>query len=135
MISAKKRELLSYVFFGVLTTIVSFTTYTIFNRVFNFDTVPANVISWIFSVTFAYITNRIWVFNTKKTGAKEMFFEATSFYASRVFSGFVETGIMFLFIDKLGFYDIGTKLVATVIVVVLNYILSKFIVFKTKTKN
>lgn len=127
----KRRELILYVFFGGLTTVVSFLTYILFTRVGFMGVVPANILSWIISVTFAYLTNRKWVFCSKKSGAREIAGEVTTFFASRVFSGLLETAIMFVFVDILSLYDVAVKIAATVIVVVLNYVLSKVIVFKT----
>lgn len=126
------REMVSYLFFGVLTTAVSFVTYMAFERLIGLDTVTSNVISWVISVAFAYITNRIYVFKSKKIGLANIVTEVGAFFASRLFSGVIETLIMFVFVDKLGYYDVLVKAVATVIVIVLNYILSKLLVFRKK---
>ncbi|MEG0895395.1 MAG: GtrA family protein [Oscillospiraceae bacterium] len=121
-------EIIRYLIFGVLTTIVSYFTYLI-ARYFDISPVIANVISWIISVTFAYITNRKYVFENKCKG-KLIFSEILSFYLSRVFSGVVETAIIWFFSRYIN--DLIVKAAATVIVVILNYILSKFFVFNNK---
>ncbi len=128
----KYRELISYLIFGGLTTLVSFVTYVVFARLFSFDVVTSNVISWVISVLFAYITNRAFVFRSNKNGFTAIIGEMCSFFASRLFSGIIETLIMYIFVDMIGYYDIAVKIVATVIVIVLNYILSKLFVFKKK---
>lgn len=130
----KTREIILYVFFGGLTTIVSIVIFLIFTRLFLFNAVISNVISWIISVCFAYLTNRKWVFVSKKSGLKAIGGEVIAFFASRSFSGLIETAIIYIFVDILGLYDLAVKIAATVIVIILNYILSKIIVFRNNTK-
>lgn len=128
----KYREIITYIFFGGLTTVVSFVSYAIFVRFFNLDIVVGNILSWIISVTFAYITNRIWVFESKEKKPIKIIYEIVSFFSSRLLSGAVETLLMFVFAEKLGLYDLGVKIIANVIVIILNYIFSKLIVFRKK---
>ena len=78
------KELIAYVFFGVLTTIVNFITYFLFASVFGINYLISNIIAWFVSVLFAYITNRIWVFESKDDNIIK---EALLFYGGRVFSG------------------------------------------------
>lgn len=128
----KYYELISYLFFGVMTTIVSFLTYVLCARLFLFNAVVSNIVSWIISVLFAYITNRKFVFKSKKTNFVPLIKEMLSFFGSRIFSGFIETLLIYIFVDLLGLYDIAVKLAATIIVIILNYIFSKLLVFKNK---
>lgn len=128
----KYYEIISYLFFGVMTTIVSFLTYVLFARAFLLSVVISNIFSWIFSVLFAYITNRKFVFKSNKTGFNPIIKEMISFFGSRLFSGAVETFLMYIFVELLSLYDVAIKLVATVIVIILNYIFSKLLVFKKK---
>lgn len=128
----KHREVVSYLIFGVLTTVVSFAVYALFTKAFLIDAVTSNIISWVVSVTFAYVTNRLYVFENKRSGISGVLIEGASFYGSRLFSGGVETLIIYVFAVRLGWYDLGVKLVATAIVVVMNYVLSKVIVFRKK---
>ena len=114
----KYRELLLYVVFGGLTTLVSFVSYWIFADGFHIHYMASTVLSWIVSVTFAYVTNRRWVFESRAHGFRAVCMEIVRFYACRV--------------DLLHLNDKAVKLVANVIVVIANYVLSKLIVFRKK---
>lgn len=130
----KNKEIINYLIFGVLTTIVSLLVYygltlTILNPEKALELQIANVISWIAAVTFAYFTNRKWVFENKdKANLKE----ASKFYLSRVSTLLIDMGLMFIFVTKMGVNDKIMKIIVQVIVIVLNYIFSKFIVFREK---
>ena len=121
------RELIAYIFFGVLTTAVNIITYFLFADVFTVNYLISNIIAWFVSVLFAYVTNRIWVFESRDDNIIK---EIVLFYGGRIFSGVVDTGLMYLFIDILATGDVFAKIVVQVIVIVLNYVFSKFIVFK-----
>jgi putative flippase GtrA len=121
------RELILYVFFGTLTFFVNVIVYFIFENLLGVNYIISNILAWFFSVLFAYVTNRIWVFESKSTNiAKEM----ALFFGGRIFSGAVDTGLMYLFIDILTIGDMISKIVVQIIVVILNYVFSKLIVFK-----
>jgi putative flippase GtrA len=121
------RELILYVFFGTLTFLVNVIVYFIFEDLLGVNYIISNILAWFFSVLFAYVTNRIWVFESKSTNiAKEM----ALFFGGRIFSGAVDTGLMYLFIDILTIGDMISKIVVQIIVVILNYVFSKLIVFK-----
>ena len=121
------KELIAYIIFGVLTTAVNIITYFLFVDVFAVNYLISNIVAWFVSVLFAYITNRIWVFESKDDNIIK---EIVLFYGGRVFSGAVDTGLMYLFIDILSTGNVFAKIVVQVIVIVLNYVFSKFIVFK-----
>lgn len=142
----KYREIILYVIFGALTTGVNFVSYWVLEHIFgNGGKVYlfTNAAAWLISVVFAYVTNRIFVFESKKSGFKELFKEASEFVGARVFSFLVEEGGMWLLVDIIGMkkllfsvfgIDITgqliSKVVLAVIVVILNYVFSKFVVFK-----
>ncbi|MCQ2529508.1 MAG: GtrA family protein [Saccharofermentans sp.] len=131
----KYKELINYAVFGVLTTVVNYIAFWFFSSVVvlsSTSTVPANIVAWIVSCTFAFITNRLWVFDSQEKSKKGIIREAVSFYISRLATLGVETLIMFVFADVLGFNKYIVKLVANVIVIILNYILSKLVVFRKK---
>ena len=122
------------VIFGVLTTVVSLATYygltlTILDPEKAVELQIANIISWIAAVTFAYFTNRKWVFENKE---KANIKEASKFYLSRVSTLLIDMALMFIFVTKLGVNDKIMKLVVQVVVTILNYVFSKFIVFREK---
>lgn len=129
----KNKEIINYLIFGVLTTVVSFVVYFIFAKVFKIDEVISNVISWFFSVLFAFITNKLYVFESKETGKKTLLKEIVSFYLARLFTGVVcDLGVFALMVKTFKINDVLSKLVTQVIVIVLNYVLSKLIVFRKK---
>ena len=129
---SRYRELILYVVFGGLTTLVSFVSYWIFVDLFHIYYMAATVLSWIVSVTFAYVTNRKWVFESRAHGFRAVCLEAASFYACRLVSGVLEMGLMYGGVDLLRLNDKVVKLAANVIVIIANYILSKLIVFRKK---
>ena len=133
----KYREIISYLVVGGLTTVVSLGVY--YACVFTFlnpdnpvQLQIANIISWIAAVTFAYFTNRKFVFVSKN---QNMLKEAAAFFAARIGTLLMEMGIMFVSVTWLGFNDKIMKLVVQFIIIVANYIFSKFLVFSKKEKN
>ena len=129
----KNKEIINYLIFGVLTTVVSFVVYFIFAKVFKIDEVISNVISWFFSVLFAFITNKLYVFESKETGKKTLLKEIISFYLARLFTGVAcDLGVFALMVKTFKINDVLSKLVTQVIVIILNYVLSKLIVFRKK---
>ena len=148
-----KKEILMYILFGVLTTLVGWGTYILFEKAIKV-VFWANLLSWICAVAFAYITNKLWVFNSKSWEAKTLLKEISTFIASRGITGVLEIVLVPL-LAKCGFdnpffallkganikadvlYTDGlySKIAVAVIVVILNYIFSKLIVFKKDKAN
>ena len=126
----KNKEILLYLFFGGLTFLVSIISYAFFNIQIGWNALVANIGSWILAVAFAYITNRIWVFDSDASTAADFIKEITSFIGGRVATLVIEELILFIFITNLGMNSMLVKIVAQVIVIVLNYVISKLIVFK-----
>ncbi|MBE6138388.1 MAG: GtrA family protein [Firmicutes bacterium] len=128
----KYREIIMYLIFGVLTTLVSLLSYylltsTILNPESAIQLQIANILSWILSVAFAYITNRKYVFDSK---SNNYIHEITSFVGGRVLTLLMDMLIMFIFVTVLKFNDKLFKLISQAIVIVANYIISKVYVFK-----
>ena len=128
----KYKEILLYLFFGGLTSVVSIVSYAYCDVIMGMNPLIANVISWILAVTFAYITNKIWVFQVEIHGKKELLQQMVSFYTGRLLTLGIEEVILFIFITKCGFNSLVVKIVAQVVVVVSNYIISKCFVFRDK---
>lgn len=140
----KYKEIITYIIFGVLTTLVNFFSFWLFTKIFGEDLyLVNNAIAWVVGVVFAYVTNKLFVFESKSWDLKLITKEITGFLGARIFSFLVEEGGMFLFISVLGlgekslalagFIITGqfiVKILLAVIVVVLNYVFSKFIIFK-----
>lgn len=128
----KYKEIVNYLIFGVMTTVVSLATYyicvyTFLNPDNSFQLQIANIISWIVGVVFAYITNRKFVFESQNQKKVK---EAGKFIMSRITTLLIDMFIMFLGVTILKLNDKIIKLVSQVIVIVMNYVLSKIIVFK-----
>lgn len=148
----KTKEIIMYLIFGVLTTLVSWGTYVLFANPLGLGVFVSNLLSWICAVIFAFITNKLWVFDSKSFEAKTFLKEAATFVASRGITGIFE--IVFVpLISKIGFDNlfyplfknagitlkilytngIYSKIAVAVIVVILNYVFSKLFVFKKKS--
>ena len=142
----KYKELIIYGIFGVGTTLVNFLTYKLFNVLLGVEYyLVSNIIAWFVSVIFAYVTNKLFVFESKSWNVRVVAKEVPSFFAARVFSFLVEEAGLFLLVDILGMEDFGvdilgftisgnmiSKVILAVVVVVLNYFFSKFVVFRKK---
>lgn len=146
----KYKELITYVIFGVLTTVVNFAAFWIIDRALGDRLyLISNAIAWVIAVAFAYVTNKIWVFDSKSWAPKLVFKEICEFVAARLFSFGIEEGGLYLFVTIMGFGKYSftllgieitgqliAKVILAVIVVILNYFFSKFIIFaKKKDKN
>ena len=128
----KYKEIINYLIFGVLTTLVNFIVYILMTKLFNVNEVLSNAIAWIISVIFAYITNKIYVFESKTRALKEIIKEFISFVTCRLFSGILDIGSFYWFVTILGWNDIISKVIISVLVVILNYVFSKIFIFKKK---
>ena len=131
----KYKEIINYMIFGGLATLVNFISYYIFARTLNVDEVISSGLSWFCAVLFAYVTNKLFVFESRKNTKKEMIKEMISFFLARILSGALcDVGTFALMVKVLNINDIIAKLVTQVMVVIVNYIFSKLI-FKKENKN
>lgn len=126
----KHEELIKYLIIGVLTTVINYIIFAILVKLANIDMHASNIIAWIVSVIFAYFTNKLFVFESKSFEFKVIGKEVLSFGAARVFSLLLEEVILYIFVNLLNMDELIIKLIANVIVIIVNYILSKFIIFK-----
>ena len=125
----KHKESILYLIFGGLTFLVNMITYVLFTRVVKADVLVSNCIAWIVAVLFAYITNKFFVFESKETDFKYILKEFRAFVGCRLFSGVVELGIIFVMATLMGINDLFVKIVTNIVVIVLNFIFSKLIIF------
>jgi len=128
----KYYDVLAYLFFGVLTTAVNYIVYLPCYNLLHFSAALSNVIAWVFAVAFAYLTNKPFVFKSFDWSAKTIVPELTKFVGSRIASGFLETAIIFVTVDLLQCNGNIMKLLTSVLVVILNYVASKLLVFKNE---
>ncbi len=125
----RHKQVLLYLFFGGLTTLVSIGSFVLADALVN--ELIANIISWILAVTFAYATNRIWVFQSQAQG-REKGKEAVAFYTARLSTLGIEELLIFVFVTLLGCNSLLVKTLAQILVLIGNYLLSKFLIFKKK---
>lgn len=130
----KYKVQINYVVFGVVTTAVNVAVYYIFYNKLYVGNIASTIIAWLLSVITAYITNKIWVFESKSFKPAVLLKEMGSFFACRFLTGVFDVGIMWLGVDLLHFNSTVIKILSNVIVIVLNYIVSKLIIFKNKTE-
>ena len=128
----KYYDILSYLFFGVLTTVVNYIIYLPCYNILGLSATVSNMISWVVAVAFAYLTNKPFVFKSHDWSLKTVVPELTKFVGCRVASGAAETLILLVTVDIFHFNGNIWKLFTSVIVVVLNYIGSKLFVFRNK---
>lgn len=126
----KYKDIIPYGVFGVLTTVVNIVSYWIAAHLLGLSVMASTVIAWILSVLFAYVTNRKWVFHSEAEGFEAIVKEMVSFFGCRLATGFVDLACMFVFVDVLHLDDVVIKVIANIIVIVLNYVASKLVIFK-----
>ncbi|MBC8570221.1 GtrA family protein [Oscillospiraceae bacterium NSJ-54] len=126
----KYKEIILYVFFGGLTTVVNFVVYLGLKNLLGVPMVASNITAWAVSVLFAYVTNKLYVFESRDMTPRAIVRELVSFVAARLFSGVVDTGMLVVLVDFCHMNDVIVKIMAQVVVVILNYIFSKLWIFK-----
>lgn len=142
----KNKSVLLYLFFGGLTTLVSILTFwlaelfirsdfnvSIFGSMYSVKVVLSNAISWICAVLFAFFTNRIWVFNSPTDSWTGFFKQMAAFFGGRFATFLLETAILVVFVSILNFNEMLMKIIAQLVVLVSNYVISKLIVFRKRS--
>lgn len=127
---AKNWDIITYLIFGVLTTVVNYLVYLPVYNLLGLSAAVSNAIAWVVAVAFAYLTNKPFVFKSYDWSAKTVVPELAKFVGCRVASGAMETVILLITVDILNWNGNIWKLITQVLVVVLNYIGSKLLVFK-----
>lgn len=126
------REGLLYLFFGVLTTAVSWGSFLLFHSLLSWNEHPANIAAWVIAVFFAFFTNRRWVFTADKAGGGRFLLQLLSFYAGRLSTLFVQELLLLVFSTLLQLPPIPVRAVCEVVVLILNYLVSKFLIFRKR---
>ena len=126
----KYEEVIKYLIIGVLTTVINYIVFALLVNVTKIDMHVSNIIAWIVSVIFAYFTNKLYVFESKTFQLDIIRKEILTFGAARIFSLLLEEVILYVFVNRLGMEKLIIKLIANIIVIIVNYVLSKFIIFK-----
>ncbi len=128
----KYWDIVSYLFFGVLTTVVNFLVYLPLFNWAGLDATVCNIIAWAVSVAFAFVTNKPFVFKSHDWSPAVVGPELLKFLGTRIGSGALETAIIFLTVDMLRWDGNITKVAVSVLVVIINYVGSKLLVFRKK---
>lgn len=130
----KYKSLILYLIFGGLTTVINVLTYHVSYEIMGIANINSTIIAWVIAVVFAYVTNKLFVFESKKSG-HEAIKEAINFFACRIGTGVIEIGMMYIFVDVLAFDGTIMKLITNVVVIIVNYIASKFLIFNERKKH
>ena len=125
-------DIVTYLFFGVLTTIVNYIVYLPCYNILGLSASVSNLVAWVVAVTFAYLTNKPVVFKSNDWSARTVIPELGKFVGCRIGSGVAETIVLFLAVDLMGWNGNIWKLVTQVMVTVMNYVASKLVVFRKK---
>jgi putative flippase GtrA len=134
----KHKQIVNYLIFGAATTLINWAVYGILVRWLQVDLTLSNIVAWTASVVFAFVTNKIWVFESRRWKWSMVAKESVSFLGSRLASGVVEIGLFPVLVGVgldqkiFGIDGFAAKLIVSVIVIILNYVFSKFIVFRKK---
>ena len=126
----KYKDVLLYLFFGALTTLVNFLVYAPLYHWCDCPVTVSNIAAWIVAVAFAYLTNKPFVFKSKDWSVKTVFPELGKFVGCRIGSGLFETAFLAITVDLLAWNGLVMKIIASIVIVVLNYIGSRVFVFK-----
>lgn len=126
----KYKEVILYLVFGVLTTLVNWLSYMALVDLFHVPYLWATVVSQVLAVLFAYVTNRKWVFESKARGTAAVAREMGKFFGCRAMAFVLDVVLMWIGVDLLHVNDKAMKLVANIVIVVVNYVSSKLVVFK-----
>ena len=132
---AKYRELILYVVFGVLTTLVNWVSYWLLADLLHVDYMAATFIAQVLSILFAYVTNRRWVFESKVRGVKGVALEMAKFFGARGASLVLDLAAMYLGVTLLRIDDKLMKLISNGIIIAANYVFSKLFVFNKKKES
>lgn len=128
------KQVILYIFFGVCTTAINTVCYWFLNDVLSLSNISSTVLAWFAAVIFAFITNKLFVFESKRTNTQERINEIASFFGCRLLTGILDVVIMAVVVDMLQWNGLLWKLISNIIVTIINYIASKFLIFKTKNR-
>lgn len=128
----KYRSFIAYAVFGVFTTIVNIASYSVCYNNLGLSNTFSNVIAWILAVTFAYLTNKVWVFDSKSWKWDVLKKEVMAFISCRIATGILDLVLMYVSVDLMDWNALLMKICSNVLVIILNYVFSKLVIFKEK---
>ena len=125
-------EMISYLVFGVLTTVVNIAVFGLCHDMLSWPWELSNLLAWLLAVIFAFFTNKLFVFRSKSFAPRVFFFELLSFFGARLLSLAFDMAGMWLLLDVIRMPSLAAKIIVNFFVVVINYVLSKLIIFSKK---
>lgn len=126
------KSIILYVLFGGITTLINILVYMISYQILGISNVLSNIFAWILSVLFAFISNKLWVFGSKSINRSIVLNEFFKFVGGRLATGLLDLLIMYICVDLLAGPALLFKIISNMVVIILNYIISKMLVFKKK---
>ena len=129
----KYKQVILYLFFGGLTTLVNILVYWLCTRLLPLSYEPANVAAWIVAVSFAFVTNKLFVFESKSGQTRTLLWELATFFGGRLLTLGAEMLLLWVGIDLLHWHDLVVKVISNLVVILLNFVISKLLVFRKKT--
>lgn len=128
----KHKSFIAYGVFGVFTTVVNIVTYNVCYNSLGISNTLSNIAAWILAVTFAYLTNKVWVFGSVSWRWEVLKKEIPTFISCRIATGVLDLVIMFICVDIMGWHALLMKMISNILVIILNYIFSKLVIFRKK---
>ena len=128
----KYKSFIAYAVFGVFTTIVNIVTYNYCYYHAGMNNTLSNVIAWVLAVTFAYLTNKAWVFESRSWRWEVLRREIPAFITCRLATGVMDLVIMYICVDIMEWHAMLMKILSNILVILLNYVFSKLVIFKKK---
>lgn len=132
--NSKLRELFLYGAFGLLTTFINIIIFAVLTERLEINYLLANIVAWILSVVFAFVTNKQFVFNSKSWRKQVWTKECITFFSARLATGAIDLILMFSLVSQIYIDEVISKIIANIVVIVSNYILSKLLIFKGDCK-
>ncbi len=130
----KYRQLILYAFFGVFTTLANLALYFLCTKVFHWNVLLSNAVAWLGGVIVAFVTNKLFVFESRDTSFRTVLREGLEFAAGRALTGVFEEIFLYITVERMGLWDIPMKLICNVVVIILNFVFSKLIIFREGDK-
>ncbi len=128
----KYRSFLSYAVFGVLTTVVNIVIYNTCYYSADLSNTFSNILAWVAAVAFAFVTNKLWVFESRSWKREVLRHEVPSFISCRAATGVLDLVIMYFCVDIMAWPAFLMKILSNILVIILNYVFSKLVIFKKK---
>lgn len=128
----KYKSFIMYAVFGVLTTVINMASYYVLYNTLSWSNLASTALAWLIAVIFAFITNKKWVFDSQSMEAKVLLYVLFSFFLCRIATGAFDMVVMYVAVDVMHANEMFWKLTANVLVILLNFVASKLIIFKKK---